>query len=270
MFKENPEGKTNFCFSCEKRKKIGHICGIINQEAPQVNEAGTLKVNNFTCSVHGRVNPKPTCPKCHAPQVNIEGWEVDFDNQFNVLYRSNDSEFRLLIEVKKFIRNLLSSERLSFGEVKLSEEVKNQVKEKQCGMCGEQKPISDFHRYIPYLRYFRDCKKCLHEKARLSKLRNYDPVKQRIKTLNRKLSGKSLESAKRMVEKYPEKYKARYMFRHAVNKGVIKKEPCRECGDIKVEGHHPDYSKPLEVIWLCKKHHAIIHRKESLLNDNQK
>lgn len=27
------------------------------------------------------------------------------------------------------------------------------------------------------------------------------------------------------------------------------------------ERHHPDYSKPLEIVWLCRKHHRMIHRK---------
>jgi len=32
---------------------------------------------------------------------------------------------------------------------------------------------------------------------------------------------------------------------------------CNEIG----ERHHPDYSKPLDIVWLCKKHHEEIHRK---------
>lgn len=38
MFKETPEGSTQFCLSCEKRKKIGHTCGIINQEKNTISD----------------------------------------------------------------------------------------------------------------------------------------------------------------------------------------------------------------------------------------
>lgn len=36
---------------------------------------------------------------------------------------------------------------------------------------------------------------------------------------------------------------------------------CKECGEKKTQAHHPDYSKPLDIIWLCKKHHAELHYK---------
>jgi hypothetical protein len=48
--------------------------------------------------------------------------------------------------------------------------------------------------------------------------------------------------------------------RSALEKGIIVKEPCLICGNPKVEGHHKDYSKPLEVDWLCTKHHDVIDR----------
>lgn len=44
--------------------------------------------------------------------------------------------------------------------------------------------------------------------------------------------------------------------------GKVFKKPCEVCGDIKVHAHHPDYSKPLQVQWLCEKHHLHMHRKE--------
>lgn len=41
-------------------------------------------------------------------------------------------------------------------------------------------------------------------------------------------------------------------------RGLLKKEPCEICGDKNTEKHHHDYSKPLEVNWLCKDCHKII------------
>ncbi len=46
----------------------------------------------------------------------------------------------------------------------------------------------------------------------------------------------------------------------ACKSGKIKKQPCEICGSThRVAGHHDDYSKPLDVKWLCPKHHGILH-----------
>jgi len=60
--------------------------------------------------------------------------------------------------------------------------------------------------------------------------------------------------------KYPEKYKARWALQYAVRSGkVIKPKFCSSCGvEGKIQGHHHDYSKPLDVIWLCKKCHEKV------------
>lgn len=55
----------------------------------------------------------------------------------------------------------------------------------------------------------------------------------------------------------PEKLQARYKLRYEVKMGRIEKLPCLECGNEKSEAHHEDYAKPLEVIWLCRKHHSL-------------
>jgi hypothetical protein len=47
---------------------------------------------------------------------------------------------------------------------------------------------------------------------------------------------------------------------HAVATGALVREPCLFCGDPNVEAHHHDYAKPLEVTWLCRDHHALVHR----------
>jgi hypothetical protein len=65
--------------------------------------------------------------------------------------------------------------------------------------------------------------------------------------------------SKRMRSKFPEKNKARSKLRYEVMMGRIKKLPCEVCGNEKSEGHHEDYSKPLEVSWLCSQHHRNKH-----------
>jgi len=67
--------------------------------------------------------------------------------------------------------------------------------------------------------------------------------------------------SKPQMSKDPQKRKARNLFQSAVRWGKLKREPCVKCGDIKSEGHHSDYSKPYDVIWLCKVHHGQVHWK---------
>jgi hypothetical protein len=45
-----------------------------------------------------------------------------------------------------------------------------------------------------------------------------------------------------------------------IRRGLVEKKPCCICGDINAQAHHEDYSKPLEVIWYCKKHHHLHHK----------
>ncbi len=52
---------------------------------------------------------------------------------------------------------------------------------------------------------------------------------------------------------------ARSYARVYLNKGKIKKQPCSICGDEKSEMHHEDYSKPIEILWLCRIHHLELH-----------
>jgi ribosomal protein S27AE len=42
--------------------------------------------------------------------------------------------------------------------------------------------------------------------------------------------------------------------------GRLIRQPCEVCGEKKVEAHHDDYDKPLDVRWLCPAHHAETHR----------
>jgi hypothetical protein len=57
------------------------------------------------------------------------------------------------------------------------------------------------------------------------------------------------------------KYKARQAVRNAIlankmQRLVCEKEDCVVIG----QGHHDDYDKPLDVRWLCRKHHFEEHQ----------
>lgn len=56
------------------------------------------------------------------------------------------------------------------------------------------------------------------------------------------------------------KLRVRRVLRHAVSKGKVHPLPCEVCGNPQVDGHHDDYSKPLDVRWLCRKHHSELHK----------
>lgn len=56
------------------------------------------------------------------------------------------------------------------------------------------------------------------------------------------------------------KNSAREKLRYAIKTGKIKRLPCEVCGQEKTHGHHTDYRKPLDVMWLCTLHHGEIHR----------
>lgn len=57
------------------------------------------------------------------------------------------------------------------------------------------------------------------------------------------------------------RHEARELVNKAIQAGDLAKQPCEVCGAIKVDGHHDDYAKPLEVRWLCRAHHQEHHAK---------
>jgi len=64
---------------------------------------------------------------------------------------------------------------------------------------------------------------------------------------------------KRWKKRNPEKDRIHRRVERLVKTGRIKKKSCEVCGDKNSVGHHPDYSKPLEVVWLCKIDHYKAH-----------
>lgn len=70
-------------------------------------------------------------------------------------------------------------------------------------------------------------------------------------------------AAQSWAQRNPEKRAAQIAVGNAVRDGRLTKGPCvREGEDCsgKIEAHHPDYAKPLDVVWACTKHHDDLDR----------
>lgn len=95
------------------------------------------------------------------------------------------------------------------------------------------------------------------------------------RALNRKYlssdKGKAARAraTKRYREKHAEKLKAHNAVTYALKKGVLQKQPCHCCGELRVEAHHPDYSAPLSVVWLCVAHHKQLHEEHDIFLRSQ-
>jgi len=63
-----------------------------------------------------------------------------------------------------------------------------------------------------------------------------------------------------LSEEQRKKANARSYVNANLKKGRIEKKPCEICGTTNnLEKHHKDYSKPMDIQWLCRQHHLAVH-----------
>ncbi len=133
---------------------------------------------------------------------------------------------------------------------------------KKCFKCGQTLPLAAFYKH-PRMKdgHLNKCKECtkkdavIHYYSDLVARSEYE--RQRNLEPERKL--KKLEYGKNHNKRNPVKTKARAKLRRFVRVGKIVKLPCEKCGNPKSQAHHEDYSKPLDVSWLCFKCHREAH-----------
>jgi hypothetical protein len=135
---------------------------------------------------------------------------------------------------------------------------------KQCFKCEVVKHIEQFYTH-PRMAdgHLGKCKECTrldavrHRAANLDKVKAYDR--------GRSLKPHRIDDRKRrhaeLRRSAPVKYQARCEVSNAIRDGRIAKQPCEVCGGRDVTAHHDDYSRPLDVRWLCWTHHGEQHRK---------
>ena len=62
----------------------------------------------------------------------------------------------------------------------------------------------------------------------------------------------------RMTPQQRQKERCRSYTHLLVKRGKIRKQPCGVCSKYPSEAHHPDYSRPDLVHWLCRQHHMEV------------
>jgi len=143
-----------------------------------------------------------------------------------------------------------------------------------CSRCGEAKGYDDFYKDGRSLTGLRpECKSCTNRgvnswrEANPERRKAIDRAsKDRISIYRKRGWSRKYarvhraECAARLREyrnDHPDRAKANDLLNYAVRHGKIKPpKVCQSCGSKgKIEGSHTDYSKPLDVEWLCTKCH---------------
>jgi hypothetical protein len=88
--------------------------------------------------------------------------------------------------------------------------------------------------------------------------RNYGYDSKYNKTGQKSDPGYARKAQDAWRKKYPEKRRAHQQVYWAVKNGaLVRPDTCSRCGVVcRVEASHNDYSKPLDVEWLCHRCHT--------------
>lgn len=147
---------------------------------------------------------------------------------------------------------------------------------KLCFKCKIEKPATEFYRH-PRMAdgLLGKCKDCTRadvkdrRQAKQSEIREYDRARSSLphRVEARKAYRKTAAfraSRNGAVAKWKAEHKvetrAHKLVKRAIDTGRLIAKPCEECGSEVVEAHHDDYSKPLDVRWLCVAHHRQHHK----------
>lgn len=148
---------------------------------------------------------------------------------------------------------------------------------KNCTSCNIEKNVKSFYkRKNGKFGYHAECKECLKKRDKKNRTENPDKKKIRDQIYAEKLKSKFSEvNFKRHhvrlpersiigFERYAEKKMqnlASNLLNYAIRIDLIKRpNNCSICKiESDVQGHHNDYSKPLEVAWVCISCHTKFH-----------
>lgn len=138
----------------------------------------------------------------------------------------------------------------------------------RCKACGTDRAPDEFYKSSK-----SRCKECVKKAATEYRLSHIDYYRQydrmRASQPHRVAARKQYQETEafaashdKAVKKYlvsqPKRRAAQVAVGNALRDGKLQKLPCLICGH-QAEAHHPDYDRPLDVVWLCPPHHKLAH-----------
>lgn len=158
------------------------------------------------------------------------------------------------------------------------------MKTKTCFKCHTERPLDEFYKHSRMADgHLNKCKECtkndvnshrarhLEEHKIRDRLRYENPERRRdCIDRSREASLKNKERIARTKALYKERNPEKRAAHDLVNGRLKKEKPsvCQKCGSSgRIHGHHPDYSKPLEVMWLYPRCHGLEHRKSRVIQN---
>lgn len=133
---------------------------------------------------------------------------------------------------------------------------------KTCTRCGSTHSPDMFHkRAASPDGIAHACKPCAKKLDSMKHFKNRDARLSRMRVYSKTPEAKKAhaESIQRWQAENQKQRAANTALGNAVRDGKVFKTACMICGETKAEGHHADYDRPLDVIWLCTKHHKAAH-----------
>ena len=138
---------------------------------------------------------------------------------------------------------------------------------RKCYKCGDTKSLEDFSKNrTKYLGYDHICKLCKKSKELKRRTENLETCRE----VNRRSFIRNRHKWKKMWADYQRKYCKEHPQRHRANGKlnyyvgigrIIAPLKCSECNSTgRLDAHHSDYEKPLDVDWVCKVCHKQLHK----------
>ena len=148
---------------------------------------------------------------------------------------------------KERVRQILAFYQLNFP-------VKNPLMSKECEKCGK---VFEYQSSLKRKFCSNDCKilsRKLYKTPEQIREQNRLMMRRYYQTSNGK------KAIKQAIATYQKKNSLKLKAWKKVARLKVKIRRCEICGDPKALRHHPNYSKPLEVRFLCHLHHKQVHQ----------